>query len=511
MKRQLSRRDILKLGSMIPAAYYLPRTSYLPAQNGPAENFIIILFDSWTAYNTSLYNYPRDTTPNISRLSQKAIVYHNHFSAGHFTYPSTASLLTSVLPWTHKGHYSDEGKRIIEEFHTKNIYTLFDTHHRFTYTNNLLANSILLDMESVIGFHHQPHELSISDNLWYDKLFVADSDTAILSWTRAMRSLEDGYANTVFLSKIYEFFKNRYDEKLSQTYPRGIPEQSGKLSFLLEEAIDWTSKQIRQHPQPFLGYVHLLPPHDPYNTRLDFYNIFKDDGFVPIKKPFHPLATEGLTFEDQLIHRQEYDEYVAFVDSEFGRLMEDLEKSNALENTWVILTSDHGEMFERGIPNHATPSFHRPLIHIPLLIFPPGQKERIDIYSNTSTIDLLPTLLHLNHKPFPDWLEGQVIPPFNPNLKEDRPIYSLDGRYNNQFGTYKNGTIMLLKNAYKLTYMFGDKKSYQHLNGQPLFELFNLEQDPEEMENLYHPEDKISKELFEEMTTKMVEKEILEG
>lgn len=494
---------------MLPAAYYLPKSTASRSEDSNTTNIVVIIFDSWTAANTSLYGYPRETTPHITRWAEKAIVYHNHYAAGHFTYPSTASFLTGVLPWTHKGYWGDGDKEIIEEFDTKNLYSLFDTHNRFSYTNNLVANPILLRMGAFIDFHHQPHELSISDNLWYDKLFLADSDTAILSWIRAMRSIEDHYSNTVFLSRIYEFFKHRYEEKLLEQYPRGIPEQSGKLSFLLEDAIDWTTQQIQEQPNPFLGYVHLLPPHDPYNTRLDFFNMFKDDGFFPIKKTIHPLATKGLTYEDQLVHRQEYDEFLAFVDSEFGRMMNALESTQALENTWVILTSDHGEMFERGIPNHGTPSFHNPLMHIPLVIFPPDQKERMDIYHPTSTIDLLPTMLHLTQKAFPDWLEGEVLPPFNTNSRNDRPIYSLDGRYTNQFGPYKNGTFMLKKNGYKLTYCFGNDAIYQQLNGEPLFELFNLEEDPEEMENLYHPEDKISKELVEEMTTKMRQKEVL--
>jgi arylsulfatase A-like enzyme len=53
------------------------------------QNVIIVVFDAWSAYNIPLYGYSRDTTPNLARLSKRAIVYHNHFAA------STAS---STLP-----------------------------------------------------------------------------------------------------------------------------------------------------------------------------------------------------------------------------------------------------------------------------------------------------------------------------------------------------------------------------------------------------------------------------
>jgi arylsulfatase A-like enzyme len=226
---------------------------------------------------------------------------------------------------------------------------------------------------------------------------------------------------------------------------------------------------------------------------------------MPIKKPDHPLATKGLSFEDLMIFRQEYDEYLLFVDSEFGRLMDEIKGNKRMENTWVILTSDHGEMFERGIRAHLKPSFHQPLMHIPLLIFPPGQKERLDIYSPTTTIDLLPTLLQITNKPLSDWLEGEVLPPFNPNITKNRSIFSLDGRYTDRFGPYNNGTFMLRKDAYKLAYFFGNDAIYDRFRGKPYYELYHVEEDPEEMENLYHPDDSVSKELFDEMITKMRE------
>jgi arylsulfatase A-like enzyme len=508
MSPDMQRRDFLKLLSLIPVAYRFPKSTLSSLPDGSDANYIVIIFDSWTAANTSLYGYPRDTTPNISRLAENAIVYHNHYAAGHFTYPSTSSFLTGVLPWTHKGFYSNTGQELLKEFHTKNIFRLFESHQRFCYTNNLLANSIIQHMDPVIDFHQPPYELSLSKNTWYDELFSTDSDTAILSWVRAMRSAKDGYSNTLLLSRIYEYFKEKFDQKLIHNYPRGIPEQTGKLSFLLETAIDWTIDQIKQQTNPFLGYIHLLPPHDPYRTRIDFYNVFKNDGFLPTPKDYHPLATTGLTHDDQLIHRQEYDEYLLFIDTEFGRLMNAVKRNADLKNTWIILTSDHGEMFERGIPNHETPSFHQPLMHIPLLIFPPGQTERLDIYNPTSTIDLLPTLLHLTNKPFPNWLEGEVLPPFNVNSTPHRSIYSLDGRYTPQLGPYKNGTFMLRKDEYKLTYFFGKDAMYSKLNGEPYYELYNLEEDPEELENLYHPDDRVSKEMFDEMITKAREMKI---
>ena len=74
--------------------------SSLPVQqNESVQNIIIIVFDAFSAYHISLYGYQRETAPNISRLAERAIVYHNHYAGGNYTTPGTASLLTGAQPW----------------------------------------------------------------------------------------------------------------------------------------------------------------------------------------------------------------------------------------------------------------------------------------------------------------------------------------------------------------------------------------------------------------------------
>ena len=69
-------------------------------------------------------------------------------------------------------------------------------------------------------------------------------------------------------------------------------------------------------------------------------------------------------------------------------------------------------MFERGILGHMTPSMHQPVIHTPLVIFPPKQTTRLDIYQPTSAVDLLPTLARIAALDIPTWAEGQILPSF---------------------------------------------------------------------------------------------------
>lgn len=509
MPQMIQRRDFLKLLSLLPAAYYLPKTTLAPSQVNAEKNILILIFDSWTTANSSLYGYPRETTPNITKWAEQAIVYHNHYANGHYTYPSTASLLTGVLPWIHKGYWPGPEK-LLTVFFKKNLFSLFDTHFRSAYTNNSLAESILKRMSSFLELFPPRHELALQNQPWFETLFESDQDIYDVSWIRGMDKRDDGYAYSLFASNIYEIIRNRSEQKLTANYPRGIPLMVGNYNFLLETVIDWTITQIYTQPKPFLSYFHLLPPHEPYTTRVDFFNRFQNDGFKPITKPPHPLRSQSQTLESQLYLRRSYDEYLLFVDSEFGRFMKEMQASGQLENTIVILTSDHGEMFERGIPFHMTPSFHKPQMHIPLLIFLPYQEERIDIHALTNTVDILPTLLYLNQKPLPDWLEGEVLPPFKLENQPDRVIFGADFRHNPKEGPYNNGTVMMRKGDYKLTYLFGSEDIYENLNGT-LYELYNVKEDPEELENLYQSQPELANSLIQELKDKMREVGVLDG
>ena len=95
MREQLSRGDFLKLISLLGASFYVPPVAHkiLNAQNFPDAkiNILIVVYDAFSAHNVPFYGYSRETTPNLSRLAERAIVYHNAISAGNFTrFPPTA-------------------------------------------------------------------------------------------------------------------------------------------------------------------------------------------------------------------------------------------------------------------------------------------------------------------------------------------------------------------------------------------------------------------------------------
>jgi arylsulfatase A-like enzyme len=138
-----------------------------------------------------------------------------------------------------------------------------------------------------------------------------------------------------------------------------------------------------------------------------------------------------------------------------------------------------------------------------MLIFLPDQSERVDIYNPTSALDVIPTLLHLAGLNFPQKLEGAILPPFA-NSNPNRSIFAMDARDNHPDQSLSLYTAMLRKGPYKFTQYYGYQQLPDH---QPFFELYNLEEDPEELDNLIKKEVRITKEMREELAEKIFEKD----
>ncbi len=502
MKPNLNRRDFLKLASLLPlgaaASHLAPALRRPLLQDPTSKNVIVVVFDAFSAYDVSVYGFQRATTPNLARLSKRALVYHNHFAGGCFTSPGTASLLTGVLPWTHRALLSNS--EVAEPYITRNIFEAFEKYYRIAYTHNGWAYTLLRQ------FRHSIDELIAREKLLMGSLDAAigqllpnDADIASVSWIRDMRIQESGYAYSLVLSRLLQALEEKRAGDFKPLFPRGLPTTGSDNGFLLETAVNTIAGRLLEIPQPFLGYFHFLPPHYPYRTSREFYNAFKDDGFKSIEKPTD-LLVKNLS-KNLPAKRTEYDEFILYCDDEFGRLYQQLESSGLLENSWLVLTSDHGEMFERGISGHSTDTLYQPLVRVPLMIFEPGRKTGMDIFDYTSGVDVLPTLAYVTGQKAPNWSEGTVLPPFAPGAMPPRNVYIPQARENEKYGPLTQASIMLVREDYKLHYYFG----YPQVPSGGLVRLFNLKSDPEEMSDLAQAKPGVTDELLHELKSRLTE------
>lgn len=498
MKRPLSRRNFLQLASLASLA---PLASRLPAAPPPAAsplpNVIIFLLDALSAAHLSVYGYPRRTSPNLERLAQRATVYHRHYSAGNCTTPSTASLFTGVYPWGHRAF--SIGGVIASGRHTRNLFRLLNRYScRFAYTQNLNVDILLHQLQADLDRHERLDSFAQSGRVLYSTFFDHDSVPAIKSLDEFMFKRDETHGS-LFLSLLYDLqhrLQTRISERqLADLYPNGLPRLiATEVRFLPSQVTEGLQRWLAELPRPFLSYIHLLPPHAPYTPSRRFLGMFSDGWSLP-PKPLHRLAPTP-PYEDVDRRRQVYDEYIANLDDEFGRLLDYLERSGLLDNSIVIFTSDHGELFERGIYGHATPALFEGVIRVPLIISQPGQTAPQHIYTPTSTVDLLPTLLRVAGQPIPEWCEGQPLPGIGGEQAAERSVFVVEAKTNPAHTPLQRASLALIKGRYKFL-------SYRGYPGiEDFYELYDLEDDPAELQNLY-PDHPMAAVLQAELTERL--------
>jgi len=498
---KLSRRDFLKLAALAPAAmaFYRVAPDLLSAgsqQNGPLSNVIIIEFDAMTARDMSLYGFPRETTPNIKRFAERATVYHAHHSGGNCTTPSVASLLTGMYPWTHRA--INLGGLIMRSLAWRNLFGIFGKEYtRLAFSHNILANQLLNQLHTDIDIHLPPGSFSVIDGMVGSHF--NDLNATYQAYDDFLFQLNNIPASFIFglIERFYITRKVRGAR--AKDYPRGLPVSfSYPIYFRLDDLFDGMIEQSTRLTPPYIAFFHILPPHGNYNPHIKFYYRFRKDEWKPVEKPTHRFAkfAENYPYESLIHTRRLYDAYVANVDEEFGRLLDAFNEAGILDQSYVIVTSDHGESFERGEKGHGTRLMYEPVLHIPLVISTPGQSTRKDVYSPTSNVDILPTLLHIAGRKVPDWCEGELLPGLGGEENAGRIDFSMQAQENPAFFPLTTLTLAMRKGKYKMIYYTGYEEN-------DAFELYNLENDPEELNDLYLEERWIAASIREELLAKL--------
>lgn len=336
---------LLVLGAGIWISERRPHTT--TGMTGTGGNVLLITLDTVRAANLSLYGYRRETTPNLSRMAQRAVVFERAFSTAPWTLPSHASLFTGRFP-----HELSTGYR-----------TPLDGTHK------TLAEYFLAKGYATAGF---------VGNLEY-----CGRDTGLSRgfqhYEDFPRSIGQVVANSTLLRMVADNFSLRRLLRNDQHLNR-----VGAAS-LNERALAWLSSQ---HGAPFFMFVNYFDVHEPYLPPPAFEGKFGPGRRLGRHSPLHhamwnPAMPRGELSPDDL--REEVDEYdasLAFLDQQVGLLLNELELKGLLDNTLVVITADHGEEFaEHRVLEHGY-SLYRASVQVPLLVMLP---QRVAAHRRVST------------------------------------------------------------------------------------------------------------------------------
>jgi arylsulfatase A-like enzyme len=385
-------------------------------------SLLLIVADTLRADRLPIYGYSESTSPELSRLAERSVVYEEALSTAPFTMPSMSALLS--------GRYPD---------------VTGVNNHSSSNRLHLYGGPTIAELAREAGYRTG----AVVTNGWL---------------ANPKMGFGRGFAD--YVDKRLENARTTTDEALDLMSSYGDEE--------------------------FFLWVHYIDPHMPYRPPQRFARAFGNpsgtsavvDDFVRRRRPktdiyFFP----GYPEEELEKTRQLYDASIAFMDSQIGRLLRELEASGRSDDTIVVFLSDHGESLgDHGLHFAHDFNVYQELVRVPLLVsIPSVRPARVD--RAVSLIDLVPSMCSWLELECTGPLDGEPLPLLDDGAAQPRTLFAAGAPHRDDFRSpriYRPGIdgrwVMIKQGQRKLI-------KIPHPGGA-LWELYDLGQDPGETVNL---------------------------
>ena len=423
-------------------------TPFIEQDNTPVEpantavtekpNIILIIADSLSAQDMSLFGYSLPTTPNLERETRDWTIYTNANIAATCTVGMFPSLNTGRYPI-----YSYPFSRYGEEMSASPDWVnLLGMMSRAGYTN--YWNNYYIPPD----FYHAAQGID-------EFLFIPSPNPLAHTWFQPKSLRKTTFPHFPLLLQLAS-------PLFQQSSPNSYPQFLGDMF------------AQRKFQTPFFIYMHYRGAHfGSYYAGKYLGNFLPIEegmtGYYEQNELLGPYPAEKQKLVDKLHLR--YDEAVLHEDDSLGQLIEKIKQSGLYDSSLIIITGDHGQVFDNGFVAHCTPLISYAETHIPLLVKYPHQNQGTRIHALVSSIDITPTILDIANISYQNsWFDGISLPPADQkspsrsfimirNINDDRDV--------------KTPAFAVMNERYKLTLRIDGYFLYDYLN------------DPDEKHNLF--------------------------
>ncbi len=301
------------------------------------RNVVLVILDTVRADHFSCYGYSRLTTPNLDRLAAEGERYDRAFSQSSWTMPAVTTILTGQPPHVHGAYKAKDGWFPLRD----DVVTLAERMGRAGYDTGAVIN---------------------------------------VMWLQPLFKMNRGF-------ETYDFHMtdetNRSDRPAAAT---------------TTAALDWVH---RVRPGPFFLVVHYFDPHLTYDPPTPYDTMHEPDTEGRLPRGFGSAGQvveirDGRVRLDNRSRKSlvaRYDGELTYLDAQFGRLREGLERQGVWDDSLVIVVGDHGEEFwDHGGFEHGH-THYRELLRVPLLVRRPGHPAGVVHDGRVRQIDIAPTIL----------------------------------------------------------------------------------------------------------------------
>lgn len=395
---------------------------------------ILLIVSHDLGRHISPYGVKTVQTPNLERMAEQGVLFENNFCTSPGCSPSRAGIMTGRFP------------------HSNGVMGL--THDDFLWRFN----------------DGERHIAQVLKEQGYDTCLLGN-------WHENNRIDNVGYQTTVVRNG--ETMQLCDDMNRNETHPNALD---------LAERADFYLEQMKDSDQSFFMYAGIFEPHRPF----DFKGCTPDTEkgcwippYIPQESPAQKAAAEEEFGAMQgCIQR---------MDEAIGQLLDSLEKHGLRDETIVLFTADHGLAMPR-----AKCSLYDPGIETPLMLWGAGIPENLRLPHLISNVDYFPTLMDYCGLPIPQNVQGRSFFQCleNGNYEPNSAVFA-EKNYHRDYdpircirtGKYKYIINFELNIAYDAPSDIQEGAIYrtsieQYLGLRPRFELYDLETDPWEQNNL---------------------------
>ncbi len=328
-----------------------------------APSVLWIVLDTLRADHTSVAGYSRPTTPALEEWSKLGITFDMARSPAGWTLPSHLTMFTGLWP-------SQHGARVDRPYFGTAPTLAEHLRARGYATAGIVANVRMCNRAYGVGRGFD----TFVDYPWNNEV-----------------SCEAGLFNSAVGSSLLEIGR-RLLLPVPRAYPFNFRYSSrviaDRASYWLDDVSRRNESTAPGSKRPFFLFLNFFDVHGPYLPSARAKRLFFTCPLPPER-----LASPGCGWDalqaaaaaaaaEKASRRQEleevrrrledlYDECIHETDAELGQFLAGLRQSGQLANTWVVITSDHGEHFgEHNQFGHGS-SLYNEVTHVPLILIPP--------------------------------------------------------------------------------------------------------------------------------------------
>ena len=436
-------------------------------------NIILIITDQQRYDTIRALGFPYMDTPNLDRLVKEGVTFTNCFVTAPSCAPSRASLFTGYYPHT-TGilRNADRWTRSWVELLAEAGYTCINIGKMHTWP-----------METPLGFHER-YVVENKDRYLEARWFFDE-------WDKGLR------ARGLVKQQREQYRQHSdYGERLG-AFEWDLPEETQSDMFVGDMATWWLDTKPKPDGPLFMeiGFPGPHPPYDPIPRYAEPYLARElplphvtDEELAsqpPAYKEYrqhsvdidHDSVVHQLNPTREQLHRQRayYLANVTMIDEKIGEILHSLDVKGYLDDAVVIFTSDHGDAL--GDHGHSQKwTMYDIIVHMPMIVWSPGRfsgGRKVD--GLCQLMDLGPTILELAGVDPPDSFEAESLLP----VLEGKQWLGRD------FVFAEHARDPILTGTEFMTMVRNKEWKLVHFVDDPAGQLFNLIDDPGEVDNLW--------------------------